>query len=522
VAHENEEARSDPGDAPVITIQSAMLVALGFFAAGLIGFLVAPLYGRRSARIATEQLRATMPLSSTEIAADKDRLRATYALSIHKLEQKLEKAAYSAARQRVELNRRDAGISELEGEVERLRGRLEEHENARRVLEQTIAERMPKVEYRLDETKKLLIRRDREITDLTQSSQRQMAALEEANQINAQQRDEVHRLKATLAARAARNRETLSDPRFDGEVALRAEIESLRAKTRDQTAVISRLQQALSSASAAASAPAPARPDARQAPAFASASHAASSVDFSDEINRLRKDLVDAENALRSARGMAEAGHASQASLEAEIRALKTANEDQAAEVKRLKAALSTYEAEDADDRALKESKVAMRARLSALQAQADEHTATIQRLRAEIASANEKLARQAAHFMDEMRRLGAGSVPTGARRETTGRPSASLVDRIKAPRPPKPAEPAAARPIPVAAQPPRPPGEQGRVNGFLRALDGAPSGSEAQPANGTGQAAPSAPAANGEAAKKPERRASLIERITRAEKPVA
>lgn len=509
----------------MITIQSAMLVALGFFAAGLIGFLIAPLYGRRSARIATEQLRATMPLSSTEIAADKDRLRATYALTIHKLEQKLEKAAYSAARQRVELNRRDAGISELEGEVERLRGLIEEHGNARRVLEQTIADRMPKVEYRLDETKKLLVRRDRELGDLTQSSQRQMAALEEANQINAQQRDELHRLKATLAARAARNRETLADPRFDGEVALRAEIEALRAKTRDQTAVIARLQQALS----AASAPVPARADARQAAPQAARAATPAEVDFSEEINRLRKDLVDAENALRSARGMAEAGHASQTALESEIRSLKSANQDQAAEVARLKAALSTYEAEDTDERAVKESKVAMRARLSALMAQADEQTTTIQRLRAEIASTNDKLARQAAHFMDEMRRLGAGTVPTaGPRRETTsGRPAnASLVDRIKAPRPPKPAEPqqaAAAKPMP----PPLPAGEQGRVNGFLRALDGSPGATPeardpAPPMVVAEQAAPVAATANGDPGNKPARRASLIERITRAEKPVA
>ena len=71
----------------MITIQAAMLVALGFFTAGLIGFLLAPLYGRRSARIATDKMRATMPLTSAEIAADKDRLRAKYALTIHKLEQ---------------------------------------------------------------------------------------------------------------------------------------------------------------------------------------------------------------------------------------------------------------------------------------------------------------------------------------------------------------------------------------------------------------------------------------------------
>jgi len=512
----------------VITIQSAMLVALGFFTAGLIGFLLAPFYGRRSARIATDELRATMPLSSTEIAADKDRLRATYALTIHKLEQKVEKAAFSAARQRVELNRRDAAISELEGEAERLRTLLEEHENARRVLEQTIAERMPKVEFRLGEAKSLLQRRDNEITNLTQASRRQSQALEEATQINAQQRDELHRLKATMAARAARNRETLSDPRFDGEVALRAEIEALRAKTRDQSALISRLQGTLSNAGA--------RPDQIQdgvlkeapaeTPVRGARDTAGSGVDLTAEINRLRKDLVDAENALRSARGMAEAGHAGQTALEAEIRTLKATGEDQAAEIAKLKAALATYEAEDADDRALKESKVAMRARLSALQAQADEHASTIQRLRAEIATANEKLARQAAHFMEEMRRLGVGTVKTtGARHEPAERPTerakTPLVERIAAPRPSRPAQSATAAP----AQGGRETRDSARVSGFLRALDGAAATTVRESQTGSGQngGTASGTAADGEApAKKTDRRASLIERITRAEKPVA
>ncbi|HRO49898.1 MAG TPA: hypothetical protein PLW75_07150 [Hyphomicrobium sp.] len=507
----------------MITIQAAMLVALGFFTAGLIGFLLAPLYGRRSARIAADKLRATMPLSSAEIAADKDRLRARYALTIHKLEQKLEKGVYAAARQRVEINRRDAGISELEGEVERLRATLEEHENARRVLEQTIADRMPKVEFRLNEAKKLLFERDREISTLTQSSERQKHALEEATQINTQQRDDLHRLNATLAARAARNRETLADPRFDGEVALRSEIEALRAKTRDQAAVIARLQGELSKAGAAArtdrvpgfipradeTAQGAPLPDAAGGPALAGVDHVA-------EVNRLRKSLIEAENALRSARGMAEAGHAGQAALETEVRQMKTANQDQMAEIARLKAALATYEAEDGGDRAVKESKVAMRARLSALEAEAAEHGNTIQRLRAEIAAANEKLARQAAHFMDEMRRLGAGTLPTGPRREATVRPKAPLVDRISAPRPPRETAPYA-----QAATDPRDTGDRARVNGFLRALDGAAASSPPQEgqngARSDGEGSTSADASG-----KSQRRPSLLERITRAEKPVA
>src|SRR5262249_31209321 len=154
---------------------------------------------------------------------------------------------------------------------------------------------------------------------LTQSAQRQANALEEATGINAQQRDEIHRLSATITARAARNRDALSDPRFDGEVALRAEIESLRAKGRDQTALINRLQGALVDAGSSSS------DQAASSDGLLGNGHGiANGALHEAEINRLRKDLADAEFALKSARGMAEAGHAGQAALEAEIRTLRS------------------------------------------------------------------------------------------------------------------------------------------------------------------------------------------------------
>ncbi|MFA5949803.1 MAG: hypothetical protein WC807_05920 [Hyphomicrobium sp.] len=505
----------------MITIQWAMLVALGFFMAALLGFLLAPFYRRRAARLATEALKATMPLTAAEIAADKDRLRAQYALLTHRLERKLDEANHASARQMVEINRRDAGISALEGEVQRLRTSLEEHENARRVLEQTITERLPKVETRLAEAKKLLYVRDREISTLTHSSKRQTQALEEATQINTQQRDELHRLNATLAARAARNRETLSDPRFDGEVALRSEIEALRAKTRDQSALISRLQGALGNAGA--------RPDQIAGAPNAGWPRNATDYDHENEIDRLRKSLSEAELALKSARGMAEAGSVGQAALESEVRSLKVANEDKSAEIAKLKAALRAYEAEDADERTLKDSKIAMRAKLSALQAEAEENSATIQRLRAEAAAANEKLARQAAHYMDEMRRMGAGTRPaSGPSGRDLGEKARKqpLVDRISAPRP----HSARANGGSGAGLE-----DPARVTGFLRALggkdnapqqDGAANGSSAQSANSSSAqseqttASPAVSPADA-APPKPERKSSLMERITRSEKPL-
>ena len=87
-----------------------------------------------------------MPVSEPEIKADRDRLRAEYAIKVHKLETQLDQAKLERARQLIEINRRDASISTLETDMMQLKADLEENQNARRVLEQTVADRLPKVE----------------------------------------------------------------------------------------------------------------------------------------------------------------------------------------------------------------------------------------------------------------------------------------------------------------------------------------------------------------------------------------
>ena len=513
-----------------MTIQSGMLVLLGFFTAALFGFLLAPFYRRRAERLATDALKSTMPLTSAEIRADKDRLRAEFAITIHKLEAKLENANYAAARQLVEINRRDAAISALESEVSQMRTFLDEHENARRVLEQTIMERLPRVEARLAEAKSLLSQRDKELAELTFSSRRHSQALEEATQINTQQRDEIHRLNATLTMYSARNRESLNDPRFDPEVGLRVEIEGLRAKTRDQSALISRLQAALAKSGLTLA-------DGSDAIAIGTEGTAGANSASEAELIRLRKDLAEAEMALRSVKGAAEADQASVAHSETDLRNLKSLTRDQAAEIANLKAALRAFENGHADEKAIKESKIALKARLSALQAQADEQSATIQALRTEVAAANEKLARQAAHYMDEMRRLGAGTIPvTGPQRRSPfdAPRRSSLSERISAPRAVRdPVSVGASAPLSdhaspsIAAEPEKP-------GSLWKLLGGSPGHAASQAGNGT--VAAEAAAAEPEAAKsggpapanegdqasesaKPARRPGLLERITGLEK---
>ena len=226
----------------MISIQSIMLTALGFLSAVLLALLIAPAFWRRAVRLTTRRLKEQLPLSDAEIRADKDRLRAEYAIRVHKLEMKVEQANLQKARDLIEINRRDGNISMLEQERSTLMAQVDENQNARRVLEQTVADRLPKVESRLNEAKQLLFTRDREIADLTQSTSRQQMALEEAHSINAQQTSEIDRLTTSLTVRGARNQDSLADPSFDGELALRSEIEALRGKAREQAGLIGRLQ----------------------------------------------------------------------------------------------------------------------------------------------------------------------------------------------------------------------------------------------------------------------------------------
>lgn len=406
----------------MITIQSAMLVALGFLAASLLALLVAPAFWARAVRLTTRRIKGAMPLSEAEIRADKDRIRAGYAISVHQLESQVEQAKLASARQLIELNRRDASINELEREMDRNKSALEEAQNARRVLEQTVAERLPRVEHRLSEAKRLIFNRDREIAELGRTADKQSRALAEAAAINAQQLAEVERLTSTLATRAARIKDGPSDPRFDGEVALRSELEALRAKTRDQSQLIGRMQSQM--ARFASVTPTP-----------------ASTLRALDAIDEVRSSIngvaagamSDADKAGLAAGVLTEDGRALRTELENELRVLKAKTQDQAGEIARLKAALAAFEGESDEHRlSIRESKIGLKARLGGLEAQNEQQKETIQRVRSELAAANERLARQAAHFMSELKRLGAGTLPvSGQPRRSGGGARLTLADRV-------------------------------------------------------------------------------------------
>jgi hypothetical protein len=382
----------------VFTVQSVMLVALGFLAASLLGLLVASAFWSRAVRLTTARIKQSMPVSEPEIRADRDRLRAEYAIKVHKLETQLDQAKLSRARQHIEINRRDASISTLETDIGRLKVDLEENQNARRVLEQTVTDRLPRVEARLAEAKRLLFNRDREIAELTAGSRRHKQALEEVSSIAAQQTAQIQRLSHVSLAKSAP---------VETEASVRSELDTLRAKTREQAALIDRLQRRLGSGYGL---PAP-----------------------EAEVVGPREGAARATNDVTEGRQGEEAGEGDggRLSYEREIRVLRARSDDQAGEIARLRSALAAFEEGGGASGGLRDSKVGLKARLGAAQAQSSQQAVTIGKLRAELAATHERLARQAAHFMDEMRRIGTGGTPNPTRQRQGDDARRRLAERV-------------------------------------------------------------------------------------------
>src|SRR4051812_44646049 len=94
-----------------------MIFALGFVAASLIALLIVPAVNARAERLARRRLEALFPLSISELTAEKDHLRAEFAVMQRRLERKAEEALANKHQDMEELGRRAVRIEALDREV---------------------------------------------------------------------------------------------------------------------------------------------------------------------------------------------------------------------------------------------------------------------------------------------------------------------------------------------------------------------------------------------------------------------
>jgi len=96
-------------------IEQVMFFALGALVAALAAFGALPALWRRAVRLTRARLEATMPLTPAEIAAEKDQLRARFAIEIRRAEQRIERAETAIQQSKAELGARLAAIQERDG-----------------------------------------------------------------------------------------------------------------------------------------------------------------------------------------------------------------------------------------------------------------------------------------------------------------------------------------------------------------------------------------------------------------------
>ena len=99
-------------------IEAIMYFGIGFLFALLIGVAVAPLIHDRAVRLTLRRLESSIPQSMAEIQADKDLLRAEFAMSTRRLEIGVEELKEQNTNQLAELSRRGDMINRLKLERE--------------------------------------------------------------------------------------------------------------------------------------------------------------------------------------------------------------------------------------------------------------------------------------------------------------------------------------------------------------------------------------------------------------------
>jgi chromosome segregation ATPase len=198
-------------------VEPLMYFAIGFLVAMLCALMIVPLVHNRAVRLTTRRLEAATPLSMAEIQADKDQLRAEFAMSARRLEMSVDTLKSKTTSQLAELGKKTDAINRM---------KIELGEKNAAIFALEAREKALKDQLRATEE---------EFTAKTE-------ALRAAEQALKEKQNELARLLAEL-----NDRSMLADSRQVELVTVRTQIEELKARVgeaeRDVSSTQGRLTQ---------------------------------------------------------------------------------------------------------------------------------------------------------------------------------------------------------------------------------------------------------------------------------------
>ncbi|MBN9306149.1 MAG: hypothetical protein BGO82_00035 [Devosia sp. 67-54] len=131
-------------------IENIMYFALGALAASLLALAVMPAVWRRAVRLTKKRIEAATPITMAEFRADKDQLRAEFALSTRRLEMNVEALRRRLSEQLRDINRKRSEVGAIKGERD------------------THLQQMRELEEREAELRRRILDLEKESADLTQ------------------------------------------------------------------------------------------------------------------------------------------------------------------------------------------------------------------------------------------------------------------------------------------------------------------------------------------------------------------
>jgi chromosome segregation ATPase len=229
-------------------IESIMYFGIGFLLASLLGVVVGFAVNSRAQRLTMKRLEAATPVSMAEIQADKDQLRAEFAMSTRRLEMSVDQLKSRTTGQLAELGKKTDAINRLKAEIGDKTAALlamEAREKALREQIHTTEEELSVKTNTMHETARALSDKEAELAKLTNE-------LGERSVISDSQRVEIVALRTQTEALKAQierfedeigeAQDRLAREKFDADAATK-ELTAEREKTEGLSGRVNELEQ---------------------------------------------------------------------------------------------------------------------------------------------------------------------------------------------------------------------------------------------------------------------------------------
>jgi len=129
-----------------MVLEVILYFVLGFFVAGLLALMVSPVIWNRAVTLTRQKIESSVPLSINEIQADKDQLRAEFAMSTRRLELSIDELREKASEQLAEISRKRDEAAKYDAEMKERLATIKDLEVKASDLRATLASREAQLE----------------------------------------------------------------------------------------------------------------------------------------------------------------------------------------------------------------------------------------------------------------------------------------------------------------------------------------------------------------------------------------